>query len=190
MPRDTLQGAISAGRWPMKQIGALALVMCGCAITTSSSDPPELAQERCPFEGAPLEAAKTDCSPEVLAPFVQSVSDASHRNWDPQTTLANPNGYVSKYGGKALTAVLGVSVDAQGKVAAVDLARSSGDDTLDSLALNALPKGRSVLYPPACALRDGAFQFRLGMCLEVINPRRWKGPRIHIDWPTTTEASR
>jgi hypothetical protein len=35
-----------------------------------------------------------------------------------------------------------------------------------------------VLYPPSCALTDGRFRFRIGLCVEVLRPKRWQPPAI------------
>jgi TonB family protein len=168
----------------MKSFAVCALLGSGCVVTSAASEGPRPAQEHCPFESAPMQTAKTECPPEVLDLFVQAVSERGHKNWDPQRLVSDPNSYVDRYGGKALMTVVGVSVDPTGGIAELGVAKSSGDDTLDHLAVEALRKGGALLYPPACALTDGEFRFRVGLCLEVEQGRTWSGPRIRFAWPS------
>jgi hypothetical protein len=145
---------------------AVALCLAGCAAvpTTPTS------QEHCPYEGAHPHAAQIDCPYEVLGTYLQGISDFAHHRWDPQRTLTNPNEYVEKHGGRALTAVLTVQVDAAGKIHEASLQRSSGVGRIDGDALNVFPTGESMLYPPSCALSEGSFRFNVGLCVEVIRP--------------------
>jgi TonB family protein len=133
-----------------------------------------------------MQTAKTECPPELLDTFVQAVAERGHMNWDPQHDVSDPNWYVDRYAGKALMTVVGMSVDQAGDVAMVDVAKSSGDEKLDRMAVEALRKGGALrkngvlLYPPACALTDGEFRFRVGMCLEVDQGRH---ETIRFGWP-------
>ena len=168
---------------------AAAIVANGCVVANGTQPPPAPPRERCPYESAPMQVATTDCPPEVLEPFVNTVSAFSHRNWDPQKMLQDSNRYVDRYGGKAMMTILGMRLDARGKVSAVSLTKSSGDEDIDQVATNAFHLGASVGSPPACALKDGGYQFRLGLCLEVIPSARPRLPHLRIDWERGVETS-
>jgi hypothetical protein len=148
-----------------------ASLATSCAVVT----PAPTTQEHCPYDGAQPHAARVDCPYEVLGTFLQGISQFAHGRWDPQRTLSNPNDYVTQYGGRALTAVLSVRVNAFGKIDQLGLQRSSGVERIDGDALNVFPKGESMLYPPSCALSEGSFSFRVGLCVEVVRPSelRW-----------------
>jgi hypothetical protein len=158
-----------------------ALCLAGCAAVP----PAQTNQEHCPYEGAHPHAAKIECPYEVIGTYLQGISDFAHRRWDPQRTLANPNEYVERHGGRALMAVLNVRVDAFGKINETGLQRSSGVGRIDSDALGVFPKGESMLYPPSCALSEGSFRFNVGLCVEVIRPKE-----LHIPGPTDEPESR
>jgi hypothetical protein len=159
------------------RLAGTALAAC-LATSCAEVAPAPTTQEHCPIAGAQPHAARIDCPYEVLGTFLQGISTFAQRRWDPQRTLSNPNEYVDKHGGRALTAVLTVRVDAAGKINETDLQRSSGVEKIDGQALNVFPKGESMLYPPSCALSEGSFQFRVGLCVEVIRPTelRWNEP--------------
>jgi TonB family protein len=173
----------------MKLFAAAALLGSGCVVTSAASEGARPPREHCPFDSAPMQTAKNECPPELLDLFIQAVSERGHKNWDPQHSVTDPNWYVQRYGGKAMMTVVGMSVDQAGSIAGLDVAKSSGDETLDRLAVEALRKGGALLYPPACALTDGEFRFRVGLCLEVEQGREWNGPRIRFGWPSG-ESSR
>jgi hypothetical protein len=152
----------------------------------AAASPP---QERCPAGASTLPESLSACPEGSLDPLVQTVSEVGQRYWDPQTQLDHPNRYVDRYGGRALTAVLVLGVNPAGQIAAIDLAKSSGEDDVDSLAVAAFQHGDLVAAPPSCAVRDGHMRLKVDMCVEVERPRgslwrvRWAAPATRVEAP-------
>jgi len=172
-------------------LALVAMLDAGC-VEAVANEGAEAPQERC-FAGVTsvVEALKL-CPDGSLDPVLQGLLKVGHSNWNPQNDLNDPNRYVERYGGRALTAVLVVSVDPQGKIAAIDLAKSSGEEAVDGLALSAFLHSDGVSDPPACALRDGILRLKVDMCMEVERPRRWRWkwvePSLRIESPTSSSA--
>jgi TonB family protein len=127
-----------------------------------------LTQELCPVESAPLHAAAPRCKPADLAAYSRLVSAYGRTKWDPYGIAITKGGYGNLYAGRALTAVVQMRIDSLGIIATSDIDRSSGSQQLDRAALDAFQRGEVAPEPPACALTNGAFEFRLGMCVQVL----------------------
>jgi hypothetical protein len=166
-------------RW-LAPFGLGVVLMAGCTVVTVAPAQPQPEQEHCPYDGAHMNSAKSECPYEIMGQFLQSVSDYAHKRWDPQRRLSDPNPYVEKHGGRALMAVLGVRINSMGTIDEVGLHRSSGVERIDNEALYVFHRGDSVLYPPACALREGAVRFRVGLCVEVVRGGEPRTPIIQI----------
>jgi TonB family protein len=128
-----------------------------------------LTQELCPVETVPLHVAAPACKPEDLAAYSRRVSAFGRDKWDPYGIATNKGGgYGNLYAGRALTTVVQLRIDSLGIIAGSGIDRSSGSQQLDRAALDAFQSGSVAPEPPTCALTDGAFQFRLGMCVQVL----------------------
>jgi hypothetical protein len=161
----------SRSRLAIRTLVLLGLVHAGCVPVMVPAGEDEPPAQRCPAPVSPVQAMEI-CPDGSLDPFIQSVLELGHRHWDPQSRVGRANRYVDSYAGQALTAQLLVSVDESGGISAIDLAKSSGEEELDGLALAAFQHGESLAGPPACALREGVMRFKVDMCVEVVRPRR------------------
>jgi hypothetical protein len=178
-------------RRPWQGLALVALLDAGCAEVVATEGA-EQVQERCFAGVTSVEQAMQMCPDGSLDPVLQGIFKVGRNNWNPQNDLGNPNRYVERYGGHTLTSVLVVSVDPKGRIAAIDLAKSSGEEAVDGLALSAFLHADGVSDPPACALREGMLRLKVDMCMEVERPRRWRWkwvePAMRIESPTLEAA--
>jgi TonB family protein len=176
----------------LSSIAALAAACGGAARSTPLAkqspshvllDQFGLTQELCPVASAPMHAAANRCPQDDLVAYARRVSAFGRAHWDPSHLVGNNHGYGNLYAGRALTTVVQMRIDSLGIIATSDIDRSSGSPKLDRAALDVFQRGAVAPEPPACALTDGAFDFRLGMCVQVLRSG-------DIGWPDLPPVSK
>jgi len=139
-------------------------------------DPFGLFQELCPSSSAPLQSTNHSCDARDLAAYARRLAAFGRDNWYPGELAKRQHLYGNIYAGRALTTVVHMRIDSVGQIADSGIQYSSGSDMLDSSALAAFHPGTLAPEPPTCALTEGAFVFRLGLCVQVLRSGE-------IGWP-------
>jgi len=147
-----------------------------------------LVQELCPSSSAPLQSTNHRCDARDLVAYARQLAAFGRDKWDPRELAKGHYFYGNLYAGRALTTVVRLRIDAVGQIADSGIQYSSGSDTLDRSALAAFQPGTLAPQPPTCALSEGAFVLRLGMCVQVLRSGEVGWPELPAVTPPPSGA--
>lgn len=112
--------------------------------------------------------------------FFQRVKERVRQEWDPGTVYRARDPTGTAYGARDRLTVLGVVLDAEGRVQRIEVVRESGLSFLDDEAVRAFREAAPFLNPPA-GLADGKgrIAFHFGFILDLTSSRSrffWQRP--------------
>jgi len=113
------------------------------------------------------------------AGYFNRIKQAVASTWDPNTPLRARDPTGERFAYKDRTTVVAVTLNDQGSLTEVHVARTSGVDFLDQTALEAFRKAQPFVNPPrGLADSHGEIRFTFGFYLEVGSPgfRLFRGP--------------
>lgn len=112
--------------------------------------------------------------------FFQRVKERVRQEWDPGTAYRARDPTGTAYGARDRLTVLGVVLDADGRVQRIEVVRESGLSFLDDEAVRAFREAAPFLNPPAgLADEKGRIAFHFGFILDLTSSRSrffWQRP--------------
>lgn len=112
--------------------------------------------------------------------FFQRVKERVRQEWDPATVYRARDPTGTAYGLRDRLTVLGVVLDAEGRVQRIEVVRESGLPFLDEEAVRAFREAAPFLNPPAgLADEKGRIAFHFGFILDLTSSRArffWQRP--------------
>ncbi len=112
--------------------------------------------------------------------FFQRVKERVRQEWDPATVYRARDPTGTAYGARDRLTVLGVILDAEGRVQRIEVVRESGLPFLDDEAVRAFREAAPFLNPPAgLADEKGRIAFHFGFILDLTSSRSrffWQRP--------------
>ncbi len=104
--------------------------------------------------------------------FFQRVKERVRQEWDPVTVYRARDPTGTAYGARDRLTVLGVVLDAEGKIVRIEVVRESGLPFLDEEAVRAFREAAPFLNPPAgLADEKGRIAFHFGFILDLTSSR-------------------
>jgi len=115
------------------------------------------------------------------AGYFNRIKQAVATTWDPNTALRARDPTGERFAYKDRTTFVAVTLNDEGSLTEVRVARTSGVDFLDQTALEAFRKAQPFVNPPrGLADSHGEIRFTFGFYLEVGSPgfRLFRGPAV------------